>query len=68
MANAIAVFPGGWDAVRMVLPERFNWPLFCLALMLMSAPVMQIGWQLLKKTGSERVMNQAEADFNAGTA
>ena len=27
---AIAVFPGGLDAVRIVLPERFNWPLFCL--------------------------------------
>jgi hypothetical protein len=68
MADAIAASHHGMDAIRMVLPEKFNWFLFCVALLLMAAPVMQIGWQLLKKTGSERVMNQAEADFNADTA
>lgn len=47
MANAIAAVPRGLDTVCMVLPERFNWPLFCLALALMSAPVMQIGRRLL---------------------
>ena len=47
MANAITVFPGGLEAVRTGLPERFNWPLFCLALALMAAPVMQIGRRLL---------------------
>jgi len=46
-ADAIAVVPQGLEAIRLVLPERFNWPLFCVALVLMSAPVMQIGWRLL---------------------
>jgi hypothetical protein len=68
MADSIAASHHGMDAIRMVLPEKFNWFLFCVALLLMAAPVMQIGGQLLKKTGSERVMNQVEADFNAGTA
>jgi hypothetical protein len=26
-----------------MLPERFNWPLFCVALALMSAPLLQMG-------------------------
>ncbi len=47
MADAIAVFPRGLDAVRLMLPESFNWPLFCLALALMSAPVMQMGRRFL---------------------
>jgi hypothetical protein len=47
MADAITVVPRGLEAIRTVLPERFNWPLFCAALMLMSAPVMQINRRLL---------------------
>ena len=42
MADAIAVSPHGLEAIRTVLPEQFNWPLFCVALALMSAPVVQI--------------------------
>ncbi len=63
MANAIAVFPGGWDAVRMVLPERFNWPLFCLALMLMSAPVMQIGRRLLMARPAKAAIIEGTGEF-----
>jgi len=47
MADAIAAAHRGLDAIRTVLPERFNWPLFGVALVLMSPPVMQIGWRLL---------------------
>jgi hypothetical protein len=63
MANAIAAFPGGLDAVRMVLPERFNWPLFCLALMLMSAPVMQIGRRLLMTRPAKAAMIERTGEF-----
>ena len=49
MADSIAASHRGMDAIRMVLPEKFNWFLFCIALLLMAAPVMQIGGQLLKK-------------------
>jgi hypothetical protein len=50
MADTIAAAHRGWDAIRAVLPEKFNWPLFCVALALMSAPVMRTGRELLKRT------------------
>ncbi|HEU5122888.1 MAG TPA: hypothetical protein VFW05_02360 [Verrucomicrobiae bacterium] len=50
MALALAIFMAdtwraaaqGTDAIRNVLPAQFNWPLFCLALTLMSAPIFQL--------------------------
>ncbi len=63
MANAIAVLPRGLNAVRMVLPERFNWPLFCLALMLMSAPVMQSGRRLLMRRSAKTVIIEGTEEF-----
>jgi hypothetical protein len=45
MADSLRVAGQGVDAVRTVLPTRFNWPLFCLALLLMAAPVIQRGRQ-----------------------
>ena len=39
MADAIRVAPHGVDAIQRVLPTTFNWPLFGIALTLMSAPV-----------------------------
>ena len=47
MADAITAAHRGLDSIRTVLPERFNWPLFGVALVLMSAPVIQIGRRLL---------------------
>jgi hypothetical protein len=40
MADAIRVAPRGVDALRALLPTQFNWPLYCLALMLMALPVL----------------------------
>jgi hypothetical protein len=42
MADAIRVADGGVSALRDLLPTRFNWPLFCVALLLMSAPVIRL--------------------------
>jgi len=42
MADAIATAPRGLGAIRTMLPDRFNWPLFCVALALMSAPLLQM--------------------------
>lgn len=42
MADAIRVADGGVTALRTMLPTQFNWPLFCIALALMSAPVIQL--------------------------
>jgi hypothetical protein len=42
MADAIRVADGGVPALRTLLPTEFNWLLFCVALALMSAPVIQL--------------------------
>jgi hypothetical protein len=46
MADSLRVLGQGLDATRYVLPERFNWPVFSLALVLMAAPVAHIGWRV----------------------
>lgn len=42
MADAIRVSRGGVEALRNLLPASFNWPLFVVALVLMSAPVVRL--------------------------
>jgi len=44
MADALRVSGGGVDALRKLLPVSFNWPLFSIALVLMSAPVIRLMW------------------------
>jgi len=44
MADAIRAVPDGLEATRQLLPTAFNWPLFCLAVILMAAPAVEIGW------------------------
>jgi hypothetical protein len=41
MADSLRVVHQGLDATRHVLPGAFNWPLFCVALVLMATPVAQ---------------------------
>ena len=43
MEDAIRVVGKGEDALRMMLPVRFDWPLFAVALVLMSAPLLSCG-------------------------
>lgn len=45
MTDALRVSSGGVEAVRNVLPVKFDWPLFCLALLMMSAPLLLHLWQ-----------------------
>jgi hypothetical protein len=47
MADALAVFPHGVNAVRMVLPSRFDWLGFSGALLLMAIPCFHSNWRLL---------------------
>ena len=47
MADAINANHRSLDSIRTVLPEKFNWLLFGVALALMSAPVLHIGFRLL---------------------
>ena len=46
MADTIQVADQGVEVLRNVLPARFNWPLFGLALLLMAAPVLQAYQQI----------------------
>ena len=41
MVDAWRALPDGRDAVLQVLPAAFNWPLFLVALLLMTSPVLQ---------------------------
>jgi hypothetical protein len=54
MADALSALHHGLDA-SMVLPETFNWPLFCLAFSLMAAPLMQSAWRQLQRRVSPRI-------------
>ncbi len=40
MADTLRVADQGVKGLRQVLPTHFNWPLFCVALVLMAAPVV----------------------------
>ena len=48
MADALRTVHQGLD-VRQVLPRAFNWSLFLVALTLMAAPVVQMGWRLIAR-------------------
>jgi hypothetical protein len=54
MANSITAAHHGLDAIRTALPEGFNWPLFCVALALMAAPIMRIAHQISIWTQAKR--------------
>ena len=41
MIDAWRALPDGREAVLAVLPTTFNWPLFCVALLLMSSPALR---------------------------
>jgi hypothetical protein len=47
MTDAGRALPEGRDAVLRALPTSFNWPLFCLALLLMASPALH---QLARST------------------
>jgi len=49
MADAIRVSDGGVEALRNLLPTFFNWPLFCVALTLMAAPVIRLARRLWRQ-------------------
>jgi hypothetical protein len=65
MADSLRVMDGGVNALRNLLPVQFNWPLFCVALALMSAPVARLGWQWLKRDGSNGTVATTNLDVSA---
>src|SRR5438094_1045131 len=46
MADTLRAAGQSIEVLRNVLPPSFNWPLFCLALLLMAAPIAQVLWRL----------------------
>ena len=64
MADTIAASAHGLEASRTVLPEKFNWPLFLVALVLMVVPAMDIvrQWLMTTRTEAERPANQLECN------
>lgn len=49
MTPALNVLQDGEQSIRHALPDSFNWTLFGFAFVLLAVPIVDIGWQLLKK-------------------
>jgi hypothetical protein len=60
MADAIHALPQGREAMRQVLPTAFNWFLFSVALVFMTAPAVEIGWRGRSGHGLHRTSAPAE--------
>jgi len=59
MTDALRVSGQGLEVLRHLLPVEFNWPLFLVALALLSAPLVQELW--CRSTGRELSPNPVEA-------
>jgi hypothetical protein len=63
MADTIIASHRGLEAVRTMLPEKFNWPLFCVALALMSVPVVRSGRLALMRQRAKPVITGRAEEF-----
>jgi hypothetical protein len=64
MADAMAAAHQGGVGVRNVLPKRFNWPLFCCALLLMAVPAMELIWQFRSQQRGKNQAIRSEGEFS----
>lgn len=55
MADAIGALGGGAEAIRAVLPVRFNWPMFVVALVLMAVPILDVSRQVRNRSHTFKV-------------
>jgi hypothetical protein len=67
MADSIRAADGGVDALRNMLPQWFNWPLFCVALLLMAAPVVEVMWRLRGAVIQRRTSDLVDEDWEYGS-
>ena len=65
MMDTLAAAPRGLQAVCSVLPEKFNWPLFLMALLLMAAPLIRIGWRFARQLQTQPELSGATQDLDA---
>jgi len=54
MVDAIRVAGQGGGAIRNVLPEQFNWPLFLVGFVLMAAPVFEV-WRKIRFASADGI-------------
>ncbi len=66
MVDSIRVAHGGVDALRNVLPQSFNWPLFCVALVLMAAPIVQLLSSLREAIIQTKISTVVDGDWEYG--
>jgi hypothetical protein len=64
MADCLHVRGGGVDAIRNVLPQRFQTALFCAALGLMAAPVIHLGRALFRQILKEKPLLNVEERYS----
>jgi hypothetical protein len=50
MEDALRVLPQGVDSLMQLRPMRFNWPLFLIALVCLSAPVLELAWRAPRRS------------------
>ncbi len=48
MADALHIAPQGTEALRATLPAHFNWPLFVAAVILLTAPIIEVGGKIYR--------------------
>lgn len=51
MADALRVAGEGEEALRNLLPVRFNWPLYSMAWLLMASPVLELALKAVRLRG-----------------
>jgi hypothetical protein len=66
MVDSIRVAHGGVAALRNVLPQQFNWPLFCMALLLMAAPILELLWRLRRAVIQTKTSILVDGDWEYG--
>jgi hypothetical protein len=62
MADALRVANQDVEVIRNTLPAAFNWPLFCVALALMAAPVIQLAGRLWQTRRAMPESSVAQSD------
>jgi hypothetical protein len=68
MADSIAASRHSAEAVRAILPGRFHWFMFCVALLLMAAPVAQAGRQALAERRTKKIkFSGSNQNFDASS-
>jgi len=65
MADTLAAAPRGLAAICSVLPQKFNWPLFGMAWLLMAAPLLQAGWQSWARPRGLPAINEKVQNLDA---